>query len=475
MSTGVRVRFAPSPTGFMHLGNARTAVVNWLFARHHGGVFVLRIEDTDRERSTEEAVGVILDSMRWLGLDWDEGPYRQSERFDLYRRRAGELIESGEAYRCWCTPEELDERRERSLAEKRKPKYDGRCRGRAEPRPGVEPVIRFRAPEDGATTVGDIIQGEVTTRNEELDDLVLVRADGTPTYNFTVVVDDHEMAITHVIRGADHLSNTFRQVQIYRALAWPLPEFAHLPLILGPDRSKLSKRHGAVSVTQYRDDGFLPESMVNALVRLGWSHGDREVFSVAELVGLFDLADVGKAPSIFDFAKLRSKYNAEHVKAAPVERLCSLLAEHLPGQGIDGVRADDPRLPLLVEALRERSPTLADMARAARPMLVDPVEIDAGAAAKHLRPEAAPALRELAARFGAREDIDRLAAMALFGDVAAARGVPLGKIAQPARVALTGSAVSPPIDVVAAVLGPRRTAERLEAGAAIAERSAPPL
>lgn len=472
MGSEIRVRFAPSPTGFMHLGNARTAVVNWLFARHHGGKFLLRIEDTDRERSTKEAIAVILDSLRWLGLDWDEGPFYQSDRFDLYRRRADELLEKGRAYRCWCTPEELDERRRQALAEKRHPKYDGRCRTRVEPRAGVDPVIRFRAPDEGVTTVRDLIQGEVTTPNEELDDLILLRADRTPTYNFTVVVDDRDMTVTHVIRGADHLSNTFRQVQIYRAFDWPAPAFAHLPLILGPDRSKLSKRHGAVSVTQYRDEGYLPEAMVNALVRLGWSHGDREVFRVDELVRLFDLPDLGSAPSIFDFEKLRNKYNLEHMKIADLGRLCGLLVEYLPGEGIEGVARDDPRLAPLVEGTRERARTLVEMARIAAPLLGDAYEIDPAAAAKHLRPSAAPGLREVAGRLAALGEFDRPAVMQVFHDAAEALGVGLGKVAQPARVALTGTAVSPPIDVVVVVLGRDRALARLHAGLRRAEASA---
>ncbi|MBI5488548.1 MAG: glutamate--tRNA ligase [Deltaproteobacteria bacterium] len=461
----IRVRFAPSPTGFMHLGNARTAVVNWLYARRHGGTFVLRIEDTDRERSTQEAVQVIYDSLRWLGLDWDEGPYLQSERFELYRRRAEELVARGSAYRCWCTTDELEERRKQALAEKRNPKYDGRCRTRTEPREGISPVIRFRMPDQGATAIQDLVQGEVVTPNEELDDLVLLRADGTPTYNFTVVVDDHDMAITHVVRGADHLSNTFRQVQLYRAFGWELPAFGHLSLILGPDRAKLSKRHGAVSVLQYRDDGYLPEAMVNALTRLGWSHGDEEVFAVEELVRLFDLPDVGKSPAIFDFEKLRNKYNAEHLKRADPGRLGGLLAATLERLGIARLAAGDPRLGLLIDGLRERSRTLVEMAEASRPMLVEDVAYDEAAVKKHLKAEAADVLRALAERISALSGFDRPALAKAVEELAAARGVGMGKVAQPARVALTGTAVSPPIDVVMAVLGRDRVLRRLESGA----------
>lgn len=462
----VRVRFAPSPTGYMHLGNARTAIYNWLYARHHGGAFVLRIEDTDRERSTQAAVHVIYEAMRWLGLDWDEGPFLQSERFDLYRRRAEELVASGAAYRCYCTPEELEQRRQQALAEKRNPKYDGRCRERREPRAGVEPVIRFRMPDTGETVLEDRIQGRVVTPNEELDDLVLLRADGTPTYNFTVVVDDHEMDITLVLRGADHLSNTFRQLHIYRAFGWEPPAFAHQSLILGPDRTKLSKRHGAVSVLQYRDEGYLPEALVNALVRCGWSHGDEEVFPLPRLIELFDLDAVSNAPAVFDFEKLRNKYNAEHIKLASRERLAELLRETLARR--DGVVLDpaDPRLGLLVDGLRERSRTLVEMAEGARPLLAEEVVWDEAAVRKHLQGEAADVLQALVQRLEALPSFDRPAVLAALDGLAAERGLKLGKVAQPARVALLGTAVSPPIDVVLAVLGRERALARLRAGVA---------
>ncbi len=461
----VRVRFAPSPTGYMHLGNARTAIYNWLYARHHGGSFVLRIEDTDRERSTQGAVQVIYEAMRWLGLDWDEGPFLQSERFDLYRRRADELVASGAAYRCYCTPDELEQRRQQALAEKRNPKYDGRCRDRTEPRPGVAPVIRFRSADAGETVLEDRIQGRVVTPNEELDDLVLLRADGTPTYNFTVVVDDHEMGVTLVLRGADHLSNTFRQLQIYGAFGWEPPVFAHQSLILGPDRAKLSKRHGAVSVLQYRDEGYLPEALVNALVRCGWSHGDEEVFPLPRLIELFDLPAVGNAPAVFDFEKLRNKYNAEHIKLAPRERLTGLLRETLARRGDAELAVDDPRLGLLVDGLRERSRTLLEMADGAKPLLAEEVVWDAAAVQKHLKGDAAEVLRALADRLSAAPVFDRPAILAAVDGLAAERGAKLGKIAQPARVALLGTAVSPPIDVVMAVLGRERVLSRLRAGA----------
>jgi glutamyl-tRNA synthetase len=452
----------------MHLGNARTAVFNWLYARHHGGVFVLRIEDTDRERSNEAAVQVILDALRWLGLDWDEGPIFQSGRFDRYREHADRLVADGKAYRCWCTPEELEERRKAALAEKGAVKYDGRCRARTDPRPGIEPVIRFRMPDGGETRLDDAIQGEVVTPNEELDDLVILRADGSPTYNFSVVVDDHEMAITHVIRGADHLSNTFRQLHLYRGLGWEPPRFAHQSLILGPDRAKLSKRHGAVSVLQYRDEGYLPEAMVNALVRLGWSHGDQELFSTEELVRVFDLDAAGPAHSIFDFEKLRNLFNAEHIRRCPADRLARLLGETLERLGIVRLDPSDRRLPLLAAALRERSHTMVEMAGLARPMLGETVTFDEKAVKKHLRPETAPVLESLAGRIETLDPFEAPGILAAFAAEAEARGLAMGKVAQPARVALVGSAASPPIEVVVEILGPDVAVARLRAGAALA-------
>ncbi|RMG90513.1 MAG: glutamate--tRNA ligase, partial [Candidatus Dadabacteria bacterium] len=298
--SGVRTRFAPSPTGYLHVGGARTALFNFLYARHHGGTFVLRIEDTDRERSTEESTRAILDSMQWLGLEWDEGPYFQSQRTELYLEHVEKLLREGKAYRCDCPPEVVEAKRQKALAEGRKPKYDGTCRARTDVDPSKPHVVRFKAPQGGTTTVPDLLRGEVTYDNEELDDLVILRTDGSPTYNFVVVVDDALMGITHVIRGDDHLNNTPRQIQLYHALGYPLPKFAHVPMILGPDKKRLSKRHGATSVEAYREAGFLPEALVNFLARLGWSHGDQEIFSLQELIELFDLDGVGRSASIFN-------------------------------------------------------------------------------------------------------------------------------------------------------------------------------
>jgi len=457
----VRVRFAPSPTGFLHLGNARTAVFNWLYARHTGGVFVLRVEDTDRERSTLEAERVIFEAMEWLGLTWDEGPFHQSERNDLYRSHAERLLAEGKAYHCWCTPEEIEERRQAALAAKQAfIGYDGRCRDRKDPRPGVNPVIRFRSPDEGRTTWVDLNQGEISVENVETDDLVILRADGTPTYNFTVVVDDAAMGITHVIRGADHITNTPRQIQLYRAFGFKVPFFAHHGLVLGPDRSKLSKRHGAVSVTQYREMGFLPGAMINALARLGWSHGDQEIFTREELVNLFDIKDVSSAGAIFDFEKLKSLFNHEHIKRSDLAVIGPLLREHFARIGIE-LPADDPRLPWAIEAGRERGKTMADMAELLKPLFADQVQLNEKDAAKNLKPEIRGNLEALAGKLEALPDWSPAALMEVYKKTAEDLGVGLGKVAQPARVALTGSSASPPIDLVTAIIGRERSLRRI--------------
>jgi glutamyl-tRNA synthetase len=326
-----RVRFAPSPTGTLHIGGARTALFNWLFARHEGGVFILRIEDTDRERSTEEHTQSILEGMKWLGLDWDEGPYHQTDRFDLYREHVDRLLKEGKAYRCYCSPEELEEKRKAMLAAGRKPKYDGTCRERTD-HPDLPFAIRLKAPQTGTTAVDDICKGHVEFENKELDDLIIARSDGTPTYNFTVVVDDVTMNITHVIRGDDHLNNTPRQVLIYEALGYSTPLFAHLPMIHGPDKKKLSKRHGATSVIEYEDMGFLSDAMVNYLARLGWSYKDQEIFSREELIEKFDLSVVGKSPSIFDMEKL-GWVNSQHLLKYTDDQLVDLTKPFLEKMG----------------------------------------------------------------------------------------------------------------------------------------------
>lgn len=465
MSTQVRVRFAPSPTGYMHLGNARTAIFNWLYARHHGekGTFILRIEDTDKERSTDAAVEVILEGLKWLGVNWDEGPYFQSERLEKHAILAKKLLEEGKAYHCYCTPEELDSRRKEAKASGASfIGYDGRCRDRKEPREGVRPTIRLRTPDSGTTSYVDLIQGKIETSNGELDDRVILRSDGSPTYNFSCVVDDHDMNITHVIRGADHMTNTLVQVLIYEALGYEVPAFAHQSLILGPDRSKLSKRHGAVAVTDYRDMGILPEALFNALVRIGWSHGDQEIFSQEELVQLFEIADSSKSQAIFDLEKLKSMFNHHYLRAADPARIRGLLVEQLRAFDLE-IDAGDPRLELLIEPLSERARTLGEMAEQAAVLFAPEVTFVEKPKKKHLKPAAVPIMNDVAERLGALDqDASDEAIMACFKEVAEARGVGMGKVAQPARVAMLGTDRSPGIELVIRVLGPKLAAQRIK-------------
>lgn len=455
----VRTRFAPSPTGDLHVGGARTALFCWLHARRHGGKFLLRIEDTDRERSTTEAVDAILDGMTWLGLDWDEGPCFQSDRMERYREAVGSLLDSGSAYRCYCSPERLDRLRAEQLARREKPRYDGRCRDR-EGRSGEgPPAIRFRTPRDGETVFDDLVRGRVAIRNDELDDLVIVRRDGTPTYNFCVVVDDLDMAVTHVIRGDDHVNNTPRQIHVLRALGGELPAYAHAPMILGGDGQRLSKRHGAVSVTSYRDRGYLPEAVINHLARLGWSHGDREIFSRDELVELFDVGAVNRAAASFDTGKL-DWLNRHYIKASEAERLGRELGRQLAGLGLDPAGGPDPVA--VADALRERAATLREMAEASVYFYRDFDDYDTGAARRHLRPVSHPALTRL------RSSLAELPAWSAPGiaeavsRAAAEEGIGLGKLGQPLRVAVTGRGVSPPFDVTLALVGRDRTLARLD-------------
>jgi glutamyl-tRNA synthetase len=457
----VATRFAPSPTGELHIGGARTALFNWLYARRHGGKFILRIEDTDRERSTQEFVQAILDSMRWLGLTWDEGPFYQTERMDLYRQEAGRLLAAGKAYRCICTPEELARRREEMKARKEKPRYDGRCRSlppeAAEGKPGV---VRFKTPTGGQTVVRDLLRGDVTFENGELDDLVLLRSDGTPTYNFVVVVDDAAMGITHVLRGDDHLNNTPKQILLYEALGYPLPRFGHFPLIHGMEGGKLSKRHDDVSVTAYREKGFLPEAMVNYLVRLGWGHGDQEIFTVAEMQEYFSLEHVGKSPSKFNLDRLLH-LNAHYIKAAEPERIAGLLAPFLAKRGI--AAEPSPWLAGVVRTLQERARTLEEMAESAEFYFRERTP-DPKATAKFLTPEIAPALGEVARAFAALEPFTRSAMEEALGAVVDRRGGNL-KIHQPIRVALTGGTASPGLFEVMEILGKEEVVRRLAAAA----------
>jgi glutamyl-tRNA synthetase len=460
----VRTRFAPSPTGLLHIGGARTALFNFLFARHHGGQFVLRIEDTDRLRSTEAATEVILQGLAWLGLAPDEPPVFQSTRAARHAEVALALVENGLAYRCWTTAEELRDMRERAIAEGRPPRYDGRWRDRdpAEAPPGIAPAIRLRAPQQGETIVDDLVQGQVRVANAELDDMIILRSDGSPTYLHAVVVDDHDMGITHVIRGDDHLTNTFRQVQIYQAMGWATPRFAHLPLIHGPDGAKLSKRHGAVSVLEFQTDGFLPEALCNYLLRLGWGHGDAEFLSRDEAIALFDLDGVGRAASRMDYAKL-THLNGLWLRRADDERLTAEVLrrfEATPDLVLDDSAA--PRIRALMPGLKERAKTLVDLAASAE-FLVRRVPLPFEPKAQALVGDAArPLLRDLAALLEGVEfspaAID--AALRAYAEVS---GKKLGQVAQPLRAALTGSTTSPPIDAVLVALGRDEVLRRLKA------------
>ncbi|MDQ0008644.1 glutamyl-tRNA synthetase [Luteibacter jiangsuensis] len=441
----VRTRFAPSPTGYLHIGGARTALYCWLEARRRGGEFVLRIEDTDRERSTQEAVQAILDGMSWLGLTHDEGPYYQTLRMDRYREVADQLLREGKAYYAYESKEEIEAMRNAAMAAGVKPRYNGYYRDRNEPlRDDPNRVIRFKNPTSGSVVFDDKVKGRIEWSNEELDDLVIFRSDGFPTYNFAVVVDDIDMGITEVIRGDDHVNNTPRQINIYKALGAPVPEFAHLPMILGPDGQKLSKRHGAVSVMQYRDDGFLPHALLNYLVRLGWSHGDQEIFSVEEMTALFDIADVNKAASRFDVTKL-SWLNQHYLKTDDPASLGPELAWHLAKIGIDATQGPNPAD--VVVALRDRVQTFKEMAERAKIWYGPIVEWDDKAVEKHLRTDTAPAALDAAKKeLAALPEWTPEAVHGAVERVAASLELGMGKVAAPLRVAMTGTQVSPSIE-----------------------------
>jgi glutamyl-tRNA synthetase len=469
----VVTRFAPSPTGLLHVGGARTALFCWLYARRMRGKFILRVEDTDRERSTEEAVRVILEGMAWLGLEADEGPFYQTERLDRYRSVIAGMLEAGTAYHCYCTRQELDALRERQVARKEKPRYTGICReGREgrEPRPGVAPVVRFKNPVAGAVVVEDLVHGAVTFQNTELDDLIIARSDGTPTYNFCVVVDDMDMGVTHVIRGDDHLNNTPRQMNMLLALGAAPPVYAHVPMILGPDGAKLSKRHGAVSVLQYEEEGYLPDALLNYLVRLGWSHGDQEVFTREEMIAAFDIHDVNKAASAFNPEKLLW-LNQQHMVRSPPTALVPHLRAQLRRLGLDS--DDEALLEGVIVAQRERAKTLKEMAENSRFFFTDEVPLDPKAVAKHLTPEALGTLGKVRGKLAALGDWSTASIHDVLNALAAELQVGLGKIAQPLRVAVTGTAVSPPIDATLALLGRGRSLARIDAAlAATAARQA---
>jgi len=461
-------RFAPSPTGLLHVGGARTALFSWLYARRMNGKFILRVEDTDRERSTEEAVRVILDGMAWLGLDADEGPYYQTERFDRYKEVIAQMLKGGSAYHCYCTREELEVLRQQQIARKEKPRYAGICRERGAPRPGVDPVVRFRNPLSGTVVVEDVVHGPVSFQNAELDDLIIARSDGTPTYNFCVVVDDMDMGVTHVIRGDDHLNNTPRQMNMLLALGVAPPVYAHVPMILGPDGAKLSKRHGAVSVLQYEEEGYLPDALLNYLVRLGWSHGDQEVFTREEMIAAFDIHDVNKAASAFNPEKLLWLNQQHMVRAAPATLIPHLRAQ-LRRLGTDS--DDEQLLEGVILAQRERAKTLREMAENSRFFFTDDIRMDPKAVARHLSPDALEVLKQARARLAALGEWQTGAIHDALNAFATELQVGLGKIAQSVRVAVTGAAVSPPIDATLALLGRDRTLARLDAALAGAGRS----
>ncbi len=450
-------RFAPSPTGYLHIGGARTALFSWLFARKHKGKFILRIEDTDRERSTKASVQAILDGMAWLGLDCNEGPIYQTTRFDRYKEVIEQLLAEGKAYKCYCSKERLDKLREQQMQAKQKPRYDGCCRNLEEQQDGPF-VVRFKNPQQGIVEFVDLVRGKIAVSNEELDDLIIARSDGSPTYNFTVVVDDSDMGVTHVIRGADHINNTPRQINIFTALGKPAPVYGHVPMIHGEDGKKLSKRHGAVSVMQYREDGYLPQAVLNYLVRLGWSHGDQEVFSVAEMIELFDVGHISKSPAIFSVEKLLW-LNQYYIKSLPTDELIACLQYYIAQAGIDV--NDGPELAAVLEPLRERAKTLWDLVEGGRYFYQD-ITLDEKAAQKHLKLATVDPLKQVLQGFEQIEDWKAEPLHHVITTVAESLEMKMGKVAQPIRVAVTGNTMSPPMGVTLELIGRERVLARIE-------------
>jgi len=459
----VRVRFAPSPTGHLHIGGARTALFNWLYARHNKGTFILRIEDTDKTRSTEEYIRSILEGMEWLKLDWDEGPYRQTDRFDIYRTYAERLMHEGKAYLCYCLPEELEHRRQEALSQGKQPKYDGRCKNLKEPLPDRTPVVRFSMPPEGEIVVKDLIKGEIVFDNAQLDDLIIVRSDGTPTYNFTVVVDDVDMNITHVIRGDDHLNNTPKQIHIYKALGYEVPSFAHLPMILGADKARLSKRHGATSVIAYKDTGYLQDAIVNYLVRLGWSYGDQEIFTRDELINYFSFENVGKSAAVFNPDKLLW-LNGQYIMNSKPEELSELVMPFLIREKIieEGQTIDKGWLSKAIATLQERSKTLAELAVSLRFYITDVIEYNQKAKEKFLNEKSLPYLIEVFESLRGLDNFDAADIEKVFKLIVEKKNIKLGNIAQPVRVAITGKTESPGIFEVLEIVGKEKTLNRLE-------------
>ncbi len=455
----LRVRFAPSPTGYLHIGGARTALFNYLLAKKEQGAFVLRIEDTDVARSTQESVDAILDAMEWLGLSYDEGPIYQSDRFDLYKQKVQQLLDEGKAYRCYCTAEELDAKREKAKQEGRKPKYDGTCRNRTD-QPDAPYVVRFKLPEDGEeTTFVDRIKGSISFRHEELDDLIIQRTDGTPTYNFVVVIDDAEMGINLVIRGDDHINNTPRQILLYQALSYPIPEFAHVPMILGSDKKRLSKRHGATSVMAYQEMGYLPEALINYLVRLGWSSGDEEIFSLEDLINKFSLDNVGRSAGVFNPEKLLW-LNSHYIKTGDPQRLAELLKPFLSEKGIEIELGPD--LVEVVKSLQERSATLVEMAAGAEFYYTDPVVYNEKGKKKFLKLDQQFIFETILDKLNQCDEFVEEKLEAVFAEILAATELKFGKVAQPLRFALTGGAASPGIYDILQILGKERSLQRVE-------------
>ena len=459
-------RFPPSPTGYLHVGGARTAIFNWLYARHMNGKFVLRIEDTDIKRSTQASVDAIFEALQWLGIDWDEGPYFQTQRFEIYREYIQKLVDADQAYYCTCSPQQIDAMRQAAMASGGKPRYDGTCRTKGLPKTD-NAVVRFKAPLSGTTVVEDVIKGNIVFQNHELDDFVVCRSDGTPTYNFVVVIDDITMNINTIIRGDDHVMNTPKQILIYHALGSPLPTFGHVPMVLGNDRARLSKRHGAMSVTAYRDMGYLPQALLNYLVRLGWSHGDQEFFTRDELVKVFDIGHIGRSAGIFDIEKLQA-INADHIQASAPSDLVDPLKPFLKDRGIEIETADYATS--VIETLQPRSKTLADMADAAMFYYLDDIIFEEKAARKFLKSAALEPLQLLVEKLAGTGDYSQKNLEDIFKAVMDQTGLKLGKIAQPVRVALTGKTASPGIFEIITILGPGRVIPRLEQAISFIEK-----
>ena len=468
----VRTRFAPSPTGALHIGGARTAIFNWLFARHYGGKFILRIEDTDQTRSTEDSSAEILDAMTWLGLDWDEGPFRQSERLSVYQSNAEKLLDAGKAYRCYCTPEELEARRKEVQSQGRVYRYEGTCRNRFDPStssglttglesyPSDKPfAIRLKTPDTGTIKVEDLIRGIINVDAKEIDDFVIQKTDRFPTYNFAVVIDDVTMNISHVIRGDDHIANTPKQILIYEALGFETPKFAHVSMILGSDKTKLSKRHGAISTVAYRDMGYLPDALLNYLVRLGWAHGDQEVFSKEELIEKFTLENVGKSPAVFNPEKLLW-LNGLYIRNKPAEEIARLVIPFLEKKGFKV--ALDEKLIKIVESLKERAKTLTDFAESADYFFSDEIKYEEAAQKKFLTPGVIPIFEALIIKLSSLEDFAVPELRKIFGEIIEQKELKMVQVAQPVRVALTGGTVSPGIYEVMEILGKDRVMERLK-------------